>query len=123
MAGQIQWEEKGILFIHKGTVDDAEVMELNNIMYGDPRFDNITYQISDYTLAEKILLTQTDARVIGTLDRVSSHWTTRKMKVAVVTRDPEFIPMANHYFEQFEGTPWEGRIFGTLDEAYAWVRA
>jgi len=57
MAYEIIWEEKGILVKFSGTVDEQEVMTINNIMYGDKRFDAITYQIADYTDVTNNLIT------------------------------------------------------------------
>jgi len=122
MAYEIIWEEKGILVKHSGTVDEQEVMMINNVMYGDVRFETITYQISDYTDVRNNLITPTNAKVIGTLDRTSSHWTSKRMKNVVVTKDEKFIPIVKTYFREFEGTEWKCRIFETLEMAYEWVR-
>ncbi|MEI6456617.1 MAG: hypothetical protein WCO93_10045 [bacterium] len=122
MAFNIFWEEKGILVQFSGTVDEQEVMTINNIMYGDQRFDMITYQIADYTDVTENLITHTDAKVIGTLDRTSSHWTSKKMKNVVITKDEKFIPVVKTYFREFEGTEWKCRIFETLEMAYEWVK-
>jgi hypothetical protein len=122
MAYKIIWEEKGILVKHSGTVDEQEVMMINNIMYGDVRFETITYQISDYSDVTNNLITPTDAKVIGTLDRTSSRWTSKRMKNVVVSKDEKFIPIVRTYFREFEGTEWKCRIFETLEMAYEWVR-
>jgi len=123
MACEIIWEEKGILFTHSGTVNDQEVIRMNGMMYGDRRFDEITYQISDYTEVIHNLITETDAKVIGTLDKVSARWNFQRMRRAVVTKDEKFVPIVKTYFKQFEGTQWEGRIFETLEKAYDWIKS
>ncbi len=98
-------------------------MKINDKIYGDVRFGSITYQIADYTDVTNNHITQQDAKVIGTLDRVSSHWNSKRVRNVVVTKDQKFIPIAKTYFRQFEGTHWEGRIFETLEMAYDWVKA
>ena len=123
MAHIIIWEEKGLLVKFSGTVTDQEVMKINDKIYGDVRFGSITYQIADYTDVTNNHITQQDAKVIGTLDRVSSHWNSKRVRNVVVTKDQKFIPIAKTYFRQFEGTHWEGRIFETLEMAYDWVKA
>ncbi|MEI6883461.1 MAG: hypothetical protein WCO02_03175 [Bacteroidota bacterium] len=123
MAYQIIWEEKGILVKFSGTVGEQEVMTINNIMYSDARFDRLTYQIADYTDVTNIHITQQDAKVIGTLDRTSSHWNSNRMRNVVVTKDEKFKPIVETYFKEFKGTLWECRIFETLEMAYAWVKA
>jgi hypothetical protein len=123
MACDIIWEEKGILVKLSGTVTDQEVLMANDLMYGDIRFGTISYQIADYTDATDIQITPFDAKVIGTLDKSSSRWTYSKMKNIVITKDKKFIPIVETYFNEFQGTSWECRIFETLDKAYEWVRS
>jgi hypothetical protein len=122
MACEIVWHPKGILFIHSGTVTNEEVENANGIMYGDPRFERIEYQISDYLSVTNNLLTPVDAKVIGTLDSVSSHWNRRKMKIAVVSTDENFFPVIESYFRVITSRAgWEGRVFKTREEAFQWV--
>ena|SRR5665648_110188 len=121
MASKLFWEGKGILVKHSGTVTNEEVMKMNGIMYGDIRYESITYQIADYADVTTNLVTAADAKVIGTLDRTSSVWSVKRMRLAVVTKDEKFMPIVKTYFKEFEGTEWEGRIFETLDKAYEWV--
>ena len=123
MASKIFWEEKGILVKHSGTVTNEEVMKMNDIMYGDRRYESIIYQIADYTEVTTNLVTAADAKVIGTLDRTSSVWSSKRMRLAVVTNDEKFMPIVKTYFNEFEGTEWEGRIFESLDKAYEWVKS
>ena len=123
MASKIIWEENGILVKHSGTVTNEEVMEINDIMYGDKRYESITYQIADYTEVTNNLLTAANAKVIGTLDRTSSVWSSKRMRLAVVTTDEKFVPIVKTYFKEFEKTDWEGRIFDTLEMAYDWVKS
>lgn len=123
MACEIIWEEKGILAKHSGTVTEQEVMIMNDTMYGDKRFETITYQISDYTEATNIQITPRDAKVIGTLDRTAAHWNLRRMRIAVITKDEKFVPVVKSYFREFEGTTWECGIFETLEMAYVWVKS
>jgi len=122
MAYEISWEESGILVRFFDIVTEQEVMAANDIMYGDARFETILYQISDYTEAVQILITPRDAKVIGTLDNSSSRWNQQPMKNAVVTKDEEFIPVVETYFKEFEGTPWQCRLFENLELAHDWVK-
>jgi hypothetical protein len=71
MAYKFYWEEKGILVAFSGTVNEQEVKAVNDIMYGDKRFNTITYQVADYTDATDIRISSRDAKIIGVLDRTS----------------------------------------------------
>ena len=123
MAYKIIWEEKGFLAKFSGTVDDKEIMEINNSMYGDIRYESITYQIADYTDVTTYLITPSEAKVIGTLDRTSSVWSSKMKKNVVVTTDEKFILIVKTYFKELEGNGWECRIFESLDKAYEWVKS
>jgi hypothetical protein len=122
MACEIIWLSKGILFIHTGTVTNEEVEQANGVMYGDPRFEKIEFQISDYLGVTDNRLTPLDARVIGTLDSVSSNWNRSKMKIAVVNTDAAFIPVIDSYFQVIRSrVGWNGAVFATREEAFQWV--
>lgn len=121
MACKIIWEERGILFKHSGTTTNEEASEANDQMYGDPRLSMIEYQISDYTDVKNNLVTLQGAKEIGTLDRTSSRWTKKNMKVAVVTEDIKFIKVVEAYFQKINEAGWEGRVFDTLEKARQWV--
>ena len=123
MAYKIIWEAKGLLVNFSGTVTEKEVMMVNDLIYGDKRFETITYQIADYTGAVDIQISPRDAQVIGALDKSSSRWNRSRVKNIVVTKDDKFIPIVKTYFREFEGTHWEGRIFDTLEMAYAWINS
>jgi|APCry1669189101_1035198.scaffolds.fasta_scaffold12936_2 hypothetical protein len=43
MAYKIIWEENGILVKFSGTITNEDVALANDLMYGDRRFDAITY--------------------------------------------------------------------------------
>lgn len=120
MASEIIWEKHGVLFRHSGTVTGEEVAKLNDIMYADPRFDSIRYQISDYTQVKKNLVGLSSARIIGTLDKSSASWNHSMLNI-VITTDKDFIPVVDAYFKTLEGTGWECRIFTTPEEAYTWI--
>jgi hypothetical protein len=122
MACEIIWFSKGILFIHTGTVTNEEVEHANGIMYGDPRFEHLEFQISDYLGVIDNRLTPLDARVIGTLDSFSSTWNQAKMKIAVVNTDAAFMPVVESYFQTIRSRAgWEGAVFATREEAFQWV--
>ena len=123
MASEIIWEEGGILVKHSGTVTSQEVMSINDMIYGDIRFEKIIFQIADYTAVKHNRISVKTAKIVGTLDRTSSIWNTKKMRLAIITADENFIPVAEAYFKEFIGTVWEGRIFDSLDLAYHWVRS
>jgi hypothetical protein len=71
MAYKIIWEEKGFVATFSGTVTEQEVKAVNDIMYGDKRFNTISYQMADYTDATDIRISPRDAKIIGVLDRTS----------------------------------------------------
>lgn len=123
MPCEMIWKDEGIIFRHNGTVTNEEVQEMNNLMYGDPRFDKIRYQIADYTRVTENLISFKEAKVIAKIDRASSHWNRKVMLLGVVTTDPQFIPVAEAYFREFVGTMWVGKCFSTLEEAMEWVGA
>ncbi len=121
MAHQILWEESGILVKFSGNVTQEEAQTVNDRLYSDSRYDLIKYQIGDYSDVTDLLITQFEAKVIGTLEKQSTHWCRNMVRNVVVTQNDKYIPIAMAYFKELEGTNWENRLFETLEQAYEWV--
>lgn len=94
-------------------------MAVDNLIYGDARFDKMDYQVFDYSEVEKMALSELDSEVIGTLDKTASVWN-RRVKVAVVSNSELVKKLTIEYEKALFGTSWEVKIFSTLNEALEW---
>lgn len=49
MAFELQWTKACVEWRYTGLLTGSEVIESNNLIYGDARFDDLHYQIVDLT--------------------------------------------------------------------------
>ena len=69
MAFSTKWEDHGVLWTYWGSLKAKDLIASNNEIYGDPRFDDIDYQIVDFRQVNENCLTMSDMRRIAFLDR------------------------------------------------------
>lgn len=121
MPYQISWQEHGVTWHYSGVLTGKDLMQSNFDIFGDERFDDIRYQIVDLTGVEEIQVTEQHMRKVAHLDMAASRSNPR-VKVAVVSNS-EAATQLNVYYDKYcdEKSPWETRVFGSIEEAEAWV--
>ena len=122
MAYNLIWKKKGIIINFSGIVNSFEIVKVNSIIYGDPRFDSMEYQLCDFSNVQKGIGSEKDARMIGALDKSSSRWN-RHIKVICVTKDTFAIEMIQAYASMLKDTGWEVIIVDDFDTAWNLVKS
>jgi len=102
-----------------GTLTPEDFHQANGLIYGDARFDNMIYQIADFTNVLSINLTLDKVKVISALEKSATRWN-KSVKVAHVTTDPEIKNMVHAYEKEIQKTNWLCRLFENLDDATIW---
>lgn len=119
MSHELSWTGNEVIISFEGVVDFHEITEVDDIIYGDPRFEEQKYQIWDFGRLESFKLSTVEARVIGGIDSKTSVWN-NDIRLAVVSKDQHVNAMTGEYKEEMKKTNWQVRIFETFHEAYAW---
>ena len=120
MPYEIRQLQKGVYINAYGLFSIEESIESNALMFGDPRFDLIEFEIGDFTKADLSQLKIEDATVVSKLE-LSAMRINRKMKIANVTTDEKFTKILQFYGELLKETCWEFKIFNNVEEAKKWV--
>ncbi|MGZ0655515.1 hypothetical protein ACWPKO_12110 [Coraliomargarita sp. W4R53] len=117
------WLPHGIIWTYSGILTGEELLNSNFEIFGDERFDDIRYQIVDFTAVEKLEVTPNHMRKIAHLDMAAAR-TNPRVKVAAVASKDEEILICDIY-DQYTGekSPWAMQVFPTLAEAKAWAIA
>ena len=119
MSYNITWQDSNVIISFEGNVNYQDVNEADNIVYGDSRFDDMKYQIADFSKIEKFELTEDEVQIIAMLDKSSSRWN-NKIKLAVVTLDLYLLERIKPYIEALQDTEWSIKIFENIFEAKKW---
>ncbi len=120
MPYSIEWINNDVIITYSGgTIKTQDVLDVNNELYGDARFDDMNYQISDFNLIDEIEVKESDILIIAALDKVSSRWNP-KMKLANVTQNKLGIKMIEKYAEILVESGWDTKVFENMEDAIKW---
>ncbi|HVT03068.1 MAG TPA: hypothetical protein VHL58_06780 [Thermoanaerobaculia bacterium] len=103
-----------------GVVTGEELLGSNQEIYGDERFDEMTYQIVDLTRVERFDVTQDDMEVMASNDKAAAL-SNPFVKVAIAARDETIKQLSSYYEAHSSESPWKQQIFDTLSDAQAWA--
>ncbi len=120
MPYKIEWEDSGLMIKWNGKVTASDNIRSNGEMYGDKRFDTLTYQICDFLDAEFTHYTDKEIRIISELELQASNWN-KNLKVVHLTKNPVLVKVIKKYEKRMESSGWKFFISDSLEEARKWV--
>ena len=121
MSYQINWIENDVVIIFEEEVTFHEISKVDDIIYGDPRFGKMIYQLWDFTNVHKHNITIVEASVIGELDKSTSVWND-EVKVALVSTNVEFRELIPEYMKIIDDTNWSVKVFSNVSDARKWCK-
>lgn len=125
MAYTTLWEKNSVTWKFFGNVKADELMRSNMEIYGDPRFDDLHYQIVDlrdiYSLQEV-----SPERSLAVVQEVAScdaaaARSNPNIKVAIIADGETLEALASLYSFELSESPWQVKIFPTMADARAWA--
>ncbi len=119
MAFDITWEPRGIYRRYWGDVTIAERRQSFELIFSDPRFDDLLFTITDYLDARSYEITDDATEEIAAL-HVGATQTNPRLLMAAVVTDARIIRAIQH-FMALEMVPTPYRIFSTVADARAWI--
>jgi hypothetical protein len=120
---KIVWESPNtVLCNFYGCVSAAELSKATNDFYNDPRSDNTTITIWDFTEMTGFDVEETESAEIAATDFAASTYL-RPIKSAFIVCDPDFSNLVRLYINEMKhyGSHWTNRLFENLDETRRWV--
>jgi hypothetical protein len=122
MPYEVIWEPHGVLKRYWGHLSKAEHAASSGELYGDPRFDAVTYVINDFSAVESHSIDQ---------DEIDSYNATRigcatykpKIRGALVATSPEMVALCQLIVDPLYASPHEVRMFLSLADARNWLKS
>ena len=119
MAYTTTWTDRGVTWKYSQELTGSEAIESNMSIYGDPRFDELRYQIMDLREVTEYQCHGTEMRRLAHLNAAAAR-TNSRIRVALVASQGAGLEIAQNYLEHTDKSPWEHRLFETLEAAVAW---
>ncbi|MDQ7831148.1 MAG: hypothetical protein RDU30_05425 [Desulfovibrionaceae bacterium] len=120
MPYTITWKTKGVIWAFHGTITGQDGIKANQAIYGDPRFDDLQYEIVDLSRAKQFKLSAEDVETAAALDEAATLSNPR-LVVAIVTAEKEALRLAELYKSAMSKTKWKVEIFSAMEDAENWV--
>lgn len=121
MLYKLTWNKEGTVAEFFGKISLDTILEVDQKHYNDPRFDEIRYELYDFTQADLSGVYICDVQVPAAYDYGASH-INRYIKVASVATDPHAIELCKHYINVSKGinSSWSFGIFEDRESALKW---
>lgn len=114
-----EWIGSDFIATFHGDISFSDIAEANGIICGDPRFEEMKYQIFDYSKINSIDLDHDVALIISNLDSAAAVWN-HSVKVATVTMDADLKEKIEEYNKLMESSSWVTKTFTNKQEAIQW---
>ena len=121
MPHSTQWDRNGVIWQYWGVVTGDELLESNQEIYGDARFDEMKYQVVDLTEVERFDVSEDDMMVVAANDKAAAR-TNPNVRVAIIASDSTILQLSRIYGAATAAT-WKQRVFDTSAEAQSWARS
>lgn len=89
MAYKIICKARGVEWVYTGVLTGSELIESNEKIYGDPRFDDLRYQLVDLSQVERYEITEQDMKRMAFYDRVAAQSNPRIRLAVIAPRDED----------------------------------
>ncbi len=116
MIDKISWINNNLEVSFNESCTYSEIKKVNEIVYGDARFDDMNYQIFDFSAVSELLLTKDELKIVGVLDKSASRWN-KNISIALVVTTKYVNDLALEYGKIMEGSNWSIHLFSSYREA------
>lgn len=121
MPYSITWKDDGIVWTFHGVLTGGDAIQANLDIYGDPRFDELRYQIVDMSGVEAFAIATEDLETAAAMDDAATRSNPR-LVVAVIATTREALEVAETYRAAMCSTSWQISIFSSMAGAEKWLR-
>jgi len=122
MTFNINWDKKGVYVKFHGIVNAQDLIDANNYVISNAKFETINYQIFDFLNIEDFKITSYDINIIGVMDKSQTD-AKKEMKVAIVTQDDYVREITTEYDQIMSQSNWETKIFPNYEMALEWANS
>lgn len=119
MTFNINWDKEGVYVKFRGIVTAQDLIDSNNYLMSNAKFDSIDYQIFDFLDIEKFKVSSYDLSIIGTMNKSQTDFK-KDMMIAIISEDDNVKEIIKEYDQLLFGTNWITKDFSSVDSARTW---
>ncbi len=114
-----EWVGCNFIVTFDEEISYQDIIKANDLILKDVRFDQMEYQIFDYSKVLENILEDNVVEVISRLDIAATVWN-QGVKVATVSANPQMRKMLELYNEKMKKTSWLTKSFDCKEDAIKW---
>lgn len=122
MPARIEWIGNNCIIKYSGEIQYQDVIDINNQVIGDARFDDMKYAIVDYSDATSSAISDEERIIIIELIKSSMNWN-KHLKAGIIATNDYFREISERQKKMFVLTPWKIKIFSSVEEALPWAKS
>ena len=113
------WVENNIFIQIQGTLNLEILLETNAIVFSNPKFDYMNYQIIDLTKVEDTDITPREIKAFSLLHKSAVRWNS-SVHVAIVISNLQLKKDFEIYIQEMKWTNWKCKLFENINDANHW---
>ncbi len=121
MNFEIIWGDRNIYIKFKGHITIKDIIAVNRKITGNSKYGLLKCNITDFTEADSLYLTNNDIEFIAALHTIPTIWNPN-MKLSIVSNIPDLQELILHYIELMKENEWKIKLMETLEEAEKWCK-
>ena len=115
------WKNNGLYRRYSGNVSFPEFLEGRKRVYGDPRLDDIRFQLGDFSAVESYTASVEDIVKLAHLDAAAAR-SREGMCIAIVATRPDMLQLAYLYAAESAAiSSWHVSVFKSVADAEQWL--
>ena len=115
---EVEWGDNGVYWKYYGDISGSEIIEVSQLIYGDPRFVEIKYKLVDFLDIDSVDLSKAEAAKIVKLHKAAAL-SNRNIENAVVACSNG--ELANKFMFFFSSLCWELLVFQDREKGSGWL--
>lgn len=121
MSHETEFPEAGVVWTFHGTISYEEIVAANSEVWNREDWDELQYQIVDFTDVESVTIDDEDTRAVGHMDKIAVQ-RRRSLKVALIAVKPEVAEVCRAYVDLVDGESISAAVFSNRVKAHTWAR-
>ena len=121
MPYQLTWDDHMIVFDYSGEMTSQDILCSNRIVYGDPRFDQLRWQVVCVDQVHSVNFQKKDVKLIAYMDKGAALANAR-ISVAFAGDSTLLQKLYSLYAKYVEPDPWPVYYFESREDALQYIK-
>lgn len=117
----ISWRSGYVLCRMFGEVELLDVVNSNDDLTSDERFDDIKGMIFDFSSVDSLQLTDMDIRIVAAMGKAAPNYNRRRLRVGYIAVSEDVTRKIKLAIDRYFHREWDRQIFDDYNSALEWV--